>query len=130
MDYCCSLCKAEGVKLWGFEGNSGTFLICASCAERRQVQQFYHKHIWIKKGERTYFGVPSVRKFPMPRWEVNRKGRIPTNTGFGPDGEPFSYTDVLLINVHDICSELTEVEAFPEFPEDKTFNEWRNLPTR
>ena len=130
MDYRCSFCKAEGVKLWSFEGNSRTFLICASCAERRQVRQFYHKHTWIKKGKHTYWGIPSVRKFTMPRWEVNRKGKIPTNAGFGPDGEPFSYTCVLSIDVRDVCNELTEVEAFPEIPEDKTTQDWINLPTR
>ena len=104
-------------------------MLCASCAEKRQVQQFYAECIWIQEDTNDYFARTTGKYLPLPRWEVNSKGKIPSTYGPGPDGEPILLTDELVIDISDLCS-LSVVEFIPEIPKGKNYSWWIKLPTR
>lgn len=142
MIYQCSICKRQNVKLWRpYMGNEP--LVCAICAEERQIPHEYDECVW-KKEDDVYVGKPTGRKLPLPRWEVNEEGKIPSIDGPGPEGLPMSMTDQLIVNLEDVSPSYSSghtnlIPAVPDedgifwgytsVPEDRC-KWWNELPTR
>lgn len=100
-NYVCSICGKRNVKLWRpYMGTAP--LICAKCAEKRQSPQEYEETIWKKEGEDQYVGTFTGKKLPLPKWEVNDKGKVPSYFGPGPEGMPERPTDQLLVDLSDV----------------------------
>ena len=120
MSYSCSVCGQEGKKLWSDARKA--FCICASCAEKRQIPLRYPVYSWINKGN-CFYATPIGTE--TRKWEVNSKGKIPTNFGFDPYGEPVSVTDIL-----PIMWDGSEIEVYPFLTASCNLRSWVDLPTR
>lgn len=135
-NYRCSICKTVGKKLWSPYGNFKT-LICATCAEKRQVPRYCSEIIWTKAGKGELTG----KKKKMLAWKVNSKGEIPAEL----DNNPFSAVITTVELVIDLSKEFPEYVgettlipaylcnneyslALLALKEDKEY--WQNLPTR
>ena len=141
-DYVCAVCGKEHVKLWRpYTGAEP--LICAVCAEERQVPREYDECVWGEKAD-FYIGTPTGRKLPLDKWTINEKGEIPSHHGPGPDGTPMDMTDQLEVNLRDVPNsgfydEMTLVPAvhngngifypYASVPEERC-KWWESLPTR
>ena len=135
----CTICGKEHVKLWHPFVDTVP-LLCASCAEERQVPRKCDECVWEEKTG-FYVGNPTGKKLPLPKWTVDEKGKIPSHDGPGPDGSPFSMTDLLLVDLKDVAdySEMTLVPAVPNengifirYPSEakERYEWWESLPTR
>ena len=102
MNYKCSICGRENVKLWRPYMDIEP-LICATCAEERQSPWEYDEVKWEKQGPISR-GIPTGRKLPLPKWVVDEKGKIPSYDGPGPDGKEHCKTDQLMVNLSDVSS--------------------------
>ena len=100
MDYKCSICGRENVKLWRPYMDLEP-LICATCAEKRQSPWEYDEVKWEKRGSISR-GTPTGRKLPLPKWVVDEKGKVPSYDGPGPDGEECIKTDQLIVDLSDV----------------------------
>ena len=76
-------------------------LICAKCAERRQSPREYQECIWHKEDDK-YVGTFTGKNLPLPKWEVNEKGKVPSYLGPGPEERPRDLTDQLIIDLSDV----------------------------
>lgn len=139
MEYECSICGRKHVKLWRpYVGAEP--LICASCAEKRQVPREYDECVWEEKIG-FYIGKPTGKKLPLPMWTVNENGEIPSHHGPRPDGTPMYMTDQLLLNTKDLLP-YDDMIFWPAIPnkdgifirypskEEKYYKWWESLPTR
>jgi|LSQX01.3.fsa_nt_gb hypothetical protein len=157
--YQCSVCEAFGVKLWRPHKDNmlRAPLICAECAEKRQIPRTYHV---VKKWEvgtspnddPCWFGIYEyvqnadgeivVKKAPMPKWVVDDNGQIPSANAPGPDGN-WPMTDQLSINMSDISKTYSNestgiapavpgkngyMREYASIPTDRR-NWWTQLPT-
>ena len=141
--YECCICKRKGIKLWrpymGVEP-----LVCATCAEDRQLPREYEERKWEKVGDK-FIGTPTGKTSILPRWEINAKGKIPTEYGIisGMSEEAVT-TDQLQIKFKDTDEinypcELTLIPAVPDghgefwgylsVPEDLC-KWWEKLPNK
>lgn len=145
IQYACSVCKRDGIKLWRPSGNTKP-LICATCAEELQTPQEYDECIWEKNPEGTWIGTPTGKKLPLDKWQVDEKGLIPSSHGIGHDELPLSMTDQLIIDLSTVsesyssgCTSMLpavpdpnqddEFWAYTAVPEDRC-KWWEELPTR
>lgn len=145
IEYVCSICGKKNVKLWRPYGDSAP-LICAGCAEKRQSPRKYMEKVWSKVGEERFSGEYTGRELPLPKWEVNEKGKIPTNMGPAPEGMTMiPMTDQLSVDLSDVSKAypsgsttmipacLTAEEdnfwCYTVVPED-VCKWWEELPTR
>ena len=117
-------------------------LICAVCAEDRQLPQECKAGIWVKRGK-SYIKEPTGRKFLLPLWRIDKSGKIPTFNGPGYDGSVIM-TDQLYISLEDIPDSCRNdgISVIPAVPDEdgnfwgytsvpQEFCElWKNLPTR
>lgn len=141
-DYVCSICGRKGIKLWRPYMGTGP-LICAECAEKRQVPRECNKVVWGKeKGQ--YVGKSTDEKISLPRWKVNEKGKIPSAFGPGPKGEPEVMTDQLQLDLSKVSKSYSSgrTSMVPACPaDDRSFwgytavpdevcKWWAELPTR
>lgn len=143
IQYSCSVCKREGIKLWRPYGDVKP-LICATCAEERQSPQEYDECIWEEKPDGTWVGTPTGKKLPLEKWNVDEKGCIPY--GIGHDGLPLSMTDQLIVDLSTVSESYTsgsttmlpavpdpeqddDFWAYTSVPEDRC-KWWEELPTR
>lgn len=138
--YACAICGNKHVKLWRPSTDTKP-LICASCAEKRQVPIEYDECTWEKKSDH-YFGTPTGRKLPLAKWIVNEKGTIPSCHGPGPKGLPIEMTYQLIVNLKDVSKTYSsgETTMIPAVPDgngdfytsvpDIPFKWWEELPTR
>lgn len=138
----CSICGRKGVKLWR-PYMSTRPLICAECAEKRQVPRECDKVIWRKENGQ-HVGKVTDEKISLPKWKVDKKGKIPSAFGPGPKGEPESMTDQLLIDLsRDFKSYSSgRTSMVPACPDedgdfwgytsvpDEVCKWWSELPTR
>lgn len=142
MPYECCVCGRQNVKLWRpYMGTEP--LICAKCAEERQAPQEYDEYIWEKK-DNMYVGKYTGRQLPLPKWEVNDKGKVPSNFGPVPECLSVEMTTQLIISLKDVSeayssSETVMVPAVPNengiFLGDASIPEelckwWEELPTK
>lgn len=142
-NYVCSICGKRNVKLWRPYMDT-TPLICAECAEKRQTPYEYEETIWQKEDTGWYTGKFTGKKLPLPKWKVDEKGKVPSYQGPGPDGEPRSMTDQLIVDLSDVSTSYTSgstsmVPACPDedgefwgytsVPEENC-KWWEELPTR
>ena len=140
-NYVCFLCGRRNVKLWRPYSRTAP-LICAECAEKRQTPRKYEEKIWRKRGNSWYEGIPTGKKLLLPKWRVDKNGKIPSCYGPGPVGQPECLTDKLIINLADIlsagCTSMVpacpseddgEFWGYPFIPED-LYKWWAELPTR
>lgn len=142
-NYVCSICGKRNVKLWRPYMDT-TPLICAECAEKRQTPYEYEETIWQKEDNGWYTGKFTGKKLSLPKWEVDEKGKVPSYQGPGPDGEPRSMTDQLIVDLSDVSTSYTSgstsmVPACPDedgefwgytsVPEENC-KWWEELPTR
>lgn len=141
--YRCHICGRKGVKLWRPKGDSEPF-ICANCAEKRQLRMTYNKRVWLKNSDGTFDGVNIFKWIPLPPWNVNAEGLVPSYDGPGPDGIHEPSTEKLIIFLEKGLSERQygKVELLPAIPHknggvwtyaatpEECMTWWRNLPTR
>ncbi len=137
--YECSICGRQNVKLWRPYMDTEP-LICATCAEERQSPKEYVVCVWKEQGD-YHVGTHTERKLPLPKWEVNVEGKVPSYFGPGPDGFPMGMTDQLIVNLKDVSQayssgETTMVPAVPDedgeytsVPENRC-KWWEELPTK
>ena len=112
--YACFFCGKRDVKLWRPEISSVP-LICAKCAEQRQI--------------------PSS----LPRWEIDENGLIPLHNELGSEKEISGMTDELLVSLIE-DGKTIYTPAIPTDEEgvywadtsdsEETYDWWKNLPTR
>ena len=139
--YKCAICGRENVKLWRPYMNTEP-LVCATCAEERQTPLEYEEKTWEKKGD-CYFGTPTGKMIPLPKWKVDDKGKIPSSLGPGHDGQ-ISLTTLLIVNLKDVSAscrsghttivpavadEDGEFYGYSSVPQELC-EWWDNLPTR
>ena len=100
--------------------------------------------MWSTNEKGWYCGRFTQKKLPLPKWEVNEKGKIPTDMGPGPEGMPIPMTDQLLVDLSDVSTSYTsgDTSMVPACPdEDGNFwnytsvpeencKWWEKLPTR
>ena len=115
--YECSICGKQNVKLWRPYMDTEP-LICATCAEERQSPEEYDEYTW-EKHEDNYIGTPTGKKLPLPKWEVNAEGKVPSYFGPGPNGVIMEMTDQLIVNLKDVSQsyssgETTMIPAIPD----------------
>ena len=142
-NYVCSICGKRHVKLWRPYGDTEP-LICAECAEQRQSPREYEEKIWSKTEDGHFIGKFTGKKIPLPKWEVNEKGEIPTDMGPGPEGQPLPMTYQLLVDLSDVSTEYSSGESavVPACPDEEgdfwsytcvpeeNRKWWEELPTR
>lgn len=143
-NYVCSICGKRHVKLWRPYMDTAP-LICAECAEKRQTPREYEEKIWSKEGEDRFSGIFTGKRLPLPKWEVNEKGKIPTDMGPAPEGMTMiPMTDQLMVNISDVSTAYSSgrTSMIPACPdEDGDFwgytsvpeencKWWEELPTR
>lgn len=142
VNYVCAICGKEHVKLWRPYMDTEP-LICATCAEERQSPIEYDEFTWKKRPDR-YVGLPTGKKLPLAKWQVNEKGKVPSWNGPGPEDLPMPMTCQLIVNLKDVSKSYTSghttmVPAIPN--EDGNFwgytsvpeegvKWWEELPTR
>lgn len=142
-NYSCACCGRKNVKLWRPYGYSSP-LICATCAEKKQSVRKCKEVVWKNDGDRL-IGKHTGKIITLPKWKVDKDGKIPAKIDLGPDGKPVLYTDQLVVNLQDVSDEYigasntTVIPAAPDedgnfwcytaVPEDKV-KWWTNLPTR
>ena len=117
-NYACSVCGKEHVKLWRPYMNTEP-LICATCAEERQSPRTYFECNWGKQGN-TYIGTLTSKKLPLPKWQVNEDGLVPSHHGPGPDGLPMQMTDQLIVDLTDVSKSFSsgETTMIPAVPDE------------
>ncbi len=142
-NYQCCVCGKRNVKLWRPYMDSAP-LICAKCAEKRQTPWQYDEVIWQKEGEDRYVGTFTKKKLPLPKWEVDEKGNVPSYLGPGPDGENREKTDQLIVDLSDVSKSYrsgstTMIPACPDESGDfwnytcvpkEVCKWWEKLPTK
>lgn len=142
-NYECSICRKRNVKLWRPSVDSVP-LICAECAEERQSPRRYREKVWFKVGEGHFSPKYTGKKIPLPEWEVNEEGKIPTDVGPVPEGEPLPMTNELLVDISGVSPIYSSgrtpmVPACPDEEGDflchtsmpeKNYKWWEELPTR
>ena len=106
--YKCSFCGRNNVKLWRPYGDLEP-LICAKCAEKYQSPLEYEECEWKKVGN-EYIGKPTGRILPLPKWEVNKQGKIPSY--FPPQLGPTAIfstemTNRLLVDISEVSDAYT-----------------------
>ena len=140
--YVCAMCGNKNVKLW----RPYMFvepLICASCAEKNQVPRTYPVLKWVEKdGERV--GITTGEKTTLPRWEVDKDGRIPSEQGYDEVNNSFIMTDQLQVDIHKhfpmqnigittlipaILDEDGDYWGYTSAPDD-ALKKWKDLPTK
>lgn len=138
--YLCSFCGTRNVKLWRPYMESFP-LICAKCAEERQSPRKYKEKIWSEVAKGCFSGKFTGRKLPLPNWEVNEKGKIPTDIGPLPKGTSLDMTDKLLVDISTTFSSGS-TSMIPACPDEfgffwwytcipkETRKWWEKLPTR
>ena len=128
-------------------------LICAECAEKRQSPKEYDEVVWEEdKSINGYRGIPTKNKLPLPKWTINKEGKVPSYNGPGPHGFNDIMTDQLIVDLSKDFDKLssgettmipavpyTKVSAIPD-EEDNFWGYsvvpenlcewWRKLPTR
>jgi len=133
-DYKCAACGEVGVKLWRpYMYNEP--LICATCAEERQVEHTYTpvekwEESTFPNGEPCWSGRPLREpdadgnmvdvKFLMLKWIVSNKGKIPSPCSCpGPDGY-WSMTDHLIVDISDISKSYSSgsTDMIPAVPNE------------
>ena len=138
--YVCSICRRSNVKLWRPYMDTDP-LVCARCAEERQTPREYDECTW-EKADDLYIGTPTGKKIPLPKWEVDDEGIIPSDDGPRPGNLPELKTDQLIIDLNGeseayASGETTMIPAIPDadgefwgytsVPED-SFKWWEELP--
>lgn len=141
-NYVC-ICEKRNVKLWRpYMGTEP--LICAECAEKRQLPREYEETILKKENNGSYTGEFTGKKLPLTEWKVNEKGKIPTDMGPAPEEQPVPMTDQLSIDLSDVSTAYSSgsTSMVPACPfEDVGFwgytsvpeevcKWWEELPTR
>ena len=120
-----------------------TPLICAKCAEERQIFIEYAEINWEKRGD-MYIGKPTGKKLPLPKWKVDDNGRVPSYEGPGHEDWPMRMTNHLLIDLRDVSKEYSygETDMIPAIPAkngefwsyescpEVAYIRWENLPTK
>lgn len=144
--YKCYICGKRDAKLWR-PTNENAPLICAECAEKYQSKLTYEERIWHKEHEGesgcSYRVERTGKMLPLPKWTVNTKGKVPSYYGPGPDGQPLTTTDKLIVDLPAEVSycEEKKIEMVPAYPEKEGafYNYdaprnikrwWETLPTR
>lgn len=142
-NYMCSICGKRNVKLWRPYMDTAP-LICAECAEKRQTPCEYEETLWQKEDNGRYTGTFTGKKLPLPKWEVDENGHVPSYQGPGPDGKTRIKTDQLIVDLSDVSTSYASgstsmVVACPDengdfwgytsVPEEAC-KWWKNLPTR
>ena len=142
-NYVCSICVKRNVKLWRPCMDSAP-LVCAQCAEKLQSPREYAEAIWSKIENGHFFAKFTGKRLPLPNWEVNEKGEIPTDIGPVPEEHPIPMTDQLLVDLLYVSSAhlFGKTSMIPAWPnEDGDFwaynsvpeenrKLWEELPTR
>lgn len=140
-DYKCTACGKENVKLWRPWGYNGP-LICANCAETRQLPRECEELKWEEK-DGKYVGNHTGKFIKLDKWTIDENGCIPTTLGVPNKNLPSATTNILEINISDIDSSFSSsgysyVPAVMDehgvcftIPLSTTnYNWWKNLPTR
>lgn len=143
-NYVCSICGKRNVKLWRPYMDTDP-LVCAECAEKRQAPREYEKKIWYKESEGRFSGEFTGERLPLPKWEVNEQGKIPTDMGPAPEGMTMiPMTDELLVDLSDVSTSYSSgtTSMIPACPNEEgdfwgytcvpeeNCKWWEELPTR
>lgn len=140
--YVCHVCGRKYIKLWRPYAETEP-LICAICAEKRQVPVSYNEIIWYKRDGR-YIKTFTGKKIELDEWTVDEKGTVPVYDGPGPEDSLMMRTDVLKIGISDISEVclskstdmvpaiLNEKGDFFKLGEitEEIKETWTNLPTK
>ena len=118
-NYVCSICGKRKVKLWRPYMDTGP-LVCAECAEKRQVPQEYEEVIWKRESGDCYIGKTTGKKIPLSKWKVDEKGCVPSYDGPGPKGKKPITTDQLIVNLTDVSKVYTSgnTNMIPACPDE------------
>lgn len=141
-NYFCTICGRKNVKLWR-PYKDVTPLICAECAEKRQVKIEYDEQIYEKKNG-NYIGKPTGKKITLKKWKVDKKGNVPSYDGPGPIESDISVTNQLIIDISDVSDNYSSKNTtmIPAYPDEncKFYGYsscpeniqawWEELPTR
>lgn len=132
-NYRCTVCNRTGVKLWRPYGDSEP-LICASCAEKRQVSMTYKETTWVKEGT-TYIGTPTGKELELPKWTVDEFGEVPSYKGPPPVGASTRKTDQLIVDLKDVSEcyqsgNTTMIPAVPYDNEKDSFYTYLSVPEK
>lgn len=145
-NYVCSICGKRNVKLWcphiGIRGEL-QLLICAECAEKRQSLREFREEVWKTNNICESYTFTAMTH-PLPKWKVNKKGKIPTAEASVFDGRPLPMTDKLWVDLSDISTAYPGATLMmPACPDEKGFfwdydtsvpeksrKWWKKLPTR
>ena len=115
--YMCCVCGRSNVKLYRPYMYTEP-LICGQCAEKRQSPLEYQEYDWEKQNDGSFLGTPTGKKLPLPKWQINSKGQVPSYQGPGPEGSQ-PMTDHLIVNLKEIdksysSGETTMIPAVPD----------------
>ena len=135
-NYMCFFCGKQHVKLWRPK-KGDTPLICAECAEKVQSPIMYNEYIWQELENDCFFGKPTGKELPLPKWEVNENGEVPSYRGPRPLESALSMTTSLSIDLPDTSTSYTLKNTImvPAYlneygSSEEELNLWVNLPTR
>ena len=140
-NYKCAICGKKNVKLWRPDTGGGP-LVCADCAEKLQSPQEYEEYSW-KETEDGYVGKPTGRTFPMEKWSVNEKGKIPCALHGKDYNGNFLETDMLIIDLTSVSDSYSATTcmipavpaterafwAYSAVPKERVIW-WEALPTK
>ena len=135
-NYVCSICGKKNVKLWRPYMDEYP-LVCAECAEKRQVPIEYDELSWetnSKKDKDCFplIGKPTGKKLILPKWKVNEEGLVPSYLGPDHEGKLIPITDQLIIDLSDLFSsdnysgQTTMIPACPNG--DNLFYSYSSVP--
>ena len=110
-----------------------------------QTEHTYPECTWHRIAD-GYVGFPNGKTHPLPRWYVDREGKVPSYSGPVPEGiPPYEKTHNLWVNPKGIFDEYPDEkeimlqpaifndqgEMFNPFnvPQEE-YNKWKDLPTK
>lgn len=143
-NYSCSLCGKTNVKLWRPYGHAVP-LICAECAEKRQVKRTCVVYEWEIHGV-VLIGTPTGGTIELEKWKIDDEGNIPSQFIYDPNAKkPIELIEKLTVYLNDLTGNVgfqTSTLLVPAIKDEKGnfyFSEdvpidkkegWRKLPTR
>lgn len=137
-NYSCSICGKTNVKLWRPYGHA-THLICAECAEKRQVKRTCVVYEWEQHGM-VLIGTPTGETIELEEWKIDDEGNIPSQFIYDPnEKKPIELIEKLTVYLDNLKNSTLLVPAIKDekgnfyFLEDVPVDKkecWRKLPTR
>lgn len=135
-NYRCSICGKKHVKLW--RPFDGTKLICARCAERKQVHDLQYVYV-MKTSSDEKSTIPKKVKVSIPKWKIDENGNIPFyfDSSFGDIVHNKTNSFYVKLNNRQatllvpaiLVAEGVFLGGFIS-PKNELYRKWQNLPTR